>query len=233
MQSGSDVMECERYRDQMLDVLYGEAEAETARRVEEHQSSCPACRDEFEALGRLRRDLRAWTVPAPNSTRRVVPAAPAYRPFLAMAAGLLLASGAALGLSGSELSYRDGRLAFRLGRAAQAQAADVTALLAEQEARHQREIQDLRRALSGLAVAPAAASAREGAADLATVKRLIRESEVRQTEVLSVGLSDLEARSDEQRRLDLAQVGAKMTYLDGKASLHAARVLLASQQQQR
>lgn len=218
-------MDCERYRDQMLDVLYGEAEAETVRQVEEHQGSCPNCRDEFQAFGRLRRDLRAWDLPASPATRRVVPAAAGPR-VLAMAAGLLLAAGAALGLSGSEVSYRDGRLAFRLGRAPQT--ADVTTLLGEQEARHRREIQDLRATLQGVSVAPAAA--RDGLVDLASVKRLLRESEARQVEVLTASLSDLEARSDEQRRLDLAQVGAKMTYLDGKASLHAARVLLASQQ---
>jgi hypothetical protein len=219
-------MECERYRDQMLDVLYGEAEAETVRQVEEHQAGCAACRDELEAFGRLRRDLRAWTLPATPVSRRAVPAGAGPRRVLAMAAGLLLAAGAALGLSGSELSYRDGRVAFRLGRAPQA--ADVTALLAEQQARHQREIQGLRDALKGRVVAPVAA--REGEVDLAAVRRLIRESEARQVVILTASLSDLEQRSDEQRRLDLAQVGAKMTYLDGKASLHAARVLLASQQ---
>jgi hypothetical protein len=160
-------------------------------------------------------------------TRRVAPAVGVPGRWLALAAGLVLTAGTALGLSGSELSYRNGQLAFRLGRAPQA--ADVTALLAEQEARHRQEIQELRHTLSGLAVVPAAAT-RDGVVDLASVKRLIRESEARQVEVLTASLSDLEARSDEQRRLDLAQVGAKMTYLDGKASLHAARVLLASQQ---
>jgi hypothetical protein len=106
-------MECEGYRDQMLDVLYGEADTESARRVDEHQSACEACREEMASLRHVRRDLRAWTLP-PLPVRRAEAPASRLRP-LAMAAGLLLAAGAALGLSGSEVSYRDGRLEFHLG----------------------------------------------------------------------------------------------------------------------
>jgi hypothetical protein len=56
-------MECERFRDDGLDVLYGDADAATIRRVDEHHAVCASCRDEMAALRRVRRDLAAWELP--------------------------------------------------------------------------------------------------------------------------------------------------------------------------
>src|SRR5206468_3453117 len=87
-------MECDRLRDDRLDVLYGEADVSTRRRVEEHLATCGACREELAGLKRLRQDLRAWIVP-----ERRVPAFVAPRRasvWLPLAAGFLLALGAGL-----------------------------------------------------------------------------------------------------------------------------------------
>ena len=74
-------MDCDTYRDQMLDVLYGEA-GDTARRaVEAHQAGCASCRDEMAAFRRLRRDFPSWSVPAVALSRR----APHVWPGLAAA----------------------------------------------------------------------------------------------------------------------------------------------------
>src|SRR5688500_8561958 len=108
------VMECNVFRDEMLDVLYGEADAATRSRFQEHQESCAACRHELSGLRRLRQDLAAWTLP-PTLRARAAGRARTAR-YLTVAATLLLALGAALGLSGSELRYGQGRFALRLGR---------------------------------------------------------------------------------------------------------------------
>jgi len=120
-------MDCSVVRDETMDVLYGEADVETIRRVEEHQAACGSCREEMEALRRLRHDFRAWKLPELHRLR--FPRRRAAR-RLAAAAVMVLALGGGLGLSGTEVRFEDGHFAFRLGRAA----GDSERLLAEQEA---------------------------------------------------------------------------------------------------
>src|SRR5215470_250311 len=129
-------MKCEQFREPRMDVLYGEADPETIRQVRAHEATCAECRQETAELRRVRRDLQAWKAPAAKRPARLAPAPAVARQVLAAAAVLVLAAGAALGLSGSELRYEDGRLSFRLGRAG----GDVARLLADQEARHRHEI---------------------------------------------------------------------------------------------
>jgi hypothetical protein len=217
-------MDCESYRDQMLDVLYGEADTDSARRVAEHQVGCEACREEMAGLRQVRRDLRAWTLPAAPITLR--PRAAAFRPaqLLAMAAGLLMAAGAALGLSGSELRYENGQVAFRLGRAAAAP--DVAALLAAQ-AELQQEIQALKgqRAVPAAVPAAAPASRPDSAAIEAAVRRLLQESEARQVAVFNGSLIELEDRLADQRRADLERVGTGLAMVDGRSTLRYAQAM--------
>jgi hypothetical protein len=202
-------MKCEQLREERVDVLYGEATPDTIRRVEEHQSVCPDCREEMADLRRVRRDLQAWREP---ESRRPSFVAPRPRRLVAAAAALLLAAGAVLGLAGSELRYEEGRFAFRLGRGD----ADVARLLAEQEARHQREIQAIKAAL-------AVSTPHDDAAVLARAVEMIRESETRQDAALRTSLAGFERRVDAQRRFDLARVSAGLSYLDGKTGQHVAR----------
>ncbi len=98
-------MECDRLRDDRLDVLYGEADASTRRRVEEHLASCGACREELTGLKRLRQDLRAWTLPESRGPAFVAPRRASL--WLPLAAGFLLALGVGLGWSGAELRRRE------------------------------------------------------------------------------------------------------------------------------
>lgn len=216
-------MECDAYRDQMLDLLYGEAGEADRRQVEEHQAECASCREEMAALRRLRRDLQTWKVPVPAGPRRVA----RVWPGLAAAAAVLVALGAATTLGGVELRRDAQGWSFRLGRGT----ADLQARLDAQEARHRDEIARLQEALGRR---PAATDAD---AVLAAVRDIVRESERRQDQRLEQAVALLGERHEAQRRYDLAQVSAGLSYLEGKAGLHAARtnelvgqVLLASQE---
>jgi hypothetical protein len=208
-------MQCNVLRDdEKIDVLYGEASPEAAARVREHVRSCAACRDELSALGRARQRLRSWTLsesPRAQAPRRFLHWA------LPVAATALLALGGALFYQGSEVRYEDGRIAFRIG-VPEDQA--FRQMLAEQEARHAREMADLRAALSA---APAAAPAAGTQVRLAQVQELIRESEARQGQRFLARLEELRERTDAQRRIDMARVSAGLSYLDGKNGQQMAR----------
>jgi hypothetical protein len=217
-------MDCDAYRDQMLDVLYGEAGDAARRAVEVHQAECDSCRDEMGALRRLRRDLTSWTIPAPARPRRPAPEVRAW-PGLAAAAVAVLALGTAA-LFGTELRRDAQGFSLRVGR----MPADLETRLAEQERRHRAEIQELRAAM----VAPPAAG-RE--ALRAAAQEVVEESERRQDARLREALARMSEHYEAQRRYDLAQVSAGLSYLEGKAGLHAARttelvgqVLMASQE---
>ena len=54
-------MNCERFRDQMLDALQGRAPAELP--LEEHVRVCPTCAQEFEALKKTSALLEEWPAP--------------------------------------------------------------------------------------------------------------------------------------------------------------------------
>ncbi len=212
-------MACAEFRDVMLGVLYGEAGGADAATWDAHQRGCLACREEMRALRGLRRDLAQWTVPA---ARGATVAAPARR-WLAAAAGLLAATAAALALAGAEVRVASGGVTIRIGRPAD----DTAELLRAQDERH-------RAALAALAARTEAPSS---ALALDDVRRLIRESEARQAVLVDAGLRDLAERTDAQRRQDLAQISAGLSYVEGRAGMQVARttelmghVLQAAQQ---
>lgn len=205
-------MDCSDVRDDMLDVLYGEASPAVARRVEAHQAECPACRAEMESLSSTRRTLQAWKLP--ELSRRVRGAWAWSGRGLAAAAGILIALGAGMGLAGSEFRYENGRVSFRVGRSGGDD--DLRALLSSQEQRHRQEIQALRASLPG----------NDGLSDtraLARVRDMIRESEARQAVLLTSSLKDLAQSNDLQRRYDLARISAGLSYLDERNGEHVAR----------
>jgi len=190
-------MGCEEFRDRMLDVLYGEAAAGAAGEWQVHQQECAACRDELRALRRLRRDLGAWTVPARPGWARARGAAH-LRAWLPLAAALAIGIAAASALMAS-----------------QARLQTLAAALQAQDQRHRTEIEALRATL--------AATRPGGEAALEDVRRLIRESEARQAVVLDASLRGLGERSDAQRREDMAQMSASLSYLEGRTGLQVAR----------
>jgi hypothetical protein len=209
-------MDCETSREDLLAVLYGEADAAAQARFDAHQAGCAICRDELHALRSLRGKLSAWKLPELASPRP--------RPFwaawraLGAAAGLLLALGGALGLSGAEFQYARGGLSVRLGRPApEAQAAP-----AEQESRDARAPA----ALEARVAAPASDTQARPGSDAELLERvaaLIRESEARQARLLSASLRDLGQQSEAQRRYDLARISAGFSYLEGKTGQQVAR----------
>jgi hypothetical protein len=224
-------MECDAFRDDLMDVLYGEADPETARRFNEHQARCAACREEIASFRRVRHELEGWAV----TPRRRLAMPALLRParWLAAAAALVATAAGALVLAKGEIRYPNGQVALRLA-APSADSADLRRLLVEQEARHQQAIADLKASALRPAAAPEGAPDRE--ALLAEVRRMIQESERRQGTVFAASLSGLEERTQAQRRVDLAQMGASLSYLEGKTGMQAARttelvgqVLLASQ----
>jgi hypothetical protein len=209
--------DCDKLKESMLEVLYQEADEPTEQEVREHCQACSTCREEFDGLRGVRRSLAGWVLPP---SLRPCPARPhpAWRSVLAAAAVVLLALGAILGLSGSELRYQDGSFAFRLGRGE-----DVSALLAQQEQRHQRQLEELKAALLPSAVTTAAPPWRDDEALLRTVRQLIEEGQRRQARALEARMADIRRESEAQRRYDLAQVGASLSYLEGKTGLQMAK----------
>ena len=198
-------MECDVYRDGMLDLLYGEASENTRRAVEAHQTACHACRLEFAAFRAMRQDLVSWKEPVERRLRRAV----GWQPW-ALAASLLLA-----------LAGTGGSLALARGQR------ELRAQMQEQDRRHREEV-----GRPQASVAPA---------DLpglrSVVQEMIEQSERRQGQRMEASLLALSQRTEAQRRYDMAQLSAGLSYLEGKAGLHAARttelmgeVLLASQQ---
>jgi len=211
-------MDCETSREDLLAVLYGEADAAVQARFETHQAGCAACREELHALRSLRGTLAGWKLPELAAPRVRGPWA-GWRP-LAAAAGLLLALGGALGLSGAELQYARGGLSVRLGRPGP----QAPPLPAEQERRYAQALAALEARVS--ATAPVAVPSQAGPGDdqlLERVAELIRESEARQAQLLSASMSDLGRQSEAQRRYDLARISAGFSYLEGKTGQQVAR----------
>lgn len=196
--------------EEKIDVLYGSAEPAVARHVRQHVSGCATCREEMAALEGTRERLRLWTLPEASRPR---PSRPRLPWGLPLAAAVLLAVGAAFALRGSEIRYQDGRFSFRMGTSDDS---SVRQLLAEQDARHQREIASLRASLAE----PSASAAVPSRSD---VESWIRESEARQSQRFLARFEEFKERSDSQRRLDMARVSAGLSYLDGKNGQNVAR----------
>jgi hypothetical protein len=223
-------MECEAFREDQLDVLYGEADGATARRLNEHHASCAACREEMASLRRVRRDLAAWALPQAVAPRPKP--APRAAGWLAAAAALVAALGAGFVLSGSELRRDHGTVTLRLGQGGPA----VESLLAQQESRHRAEMEALRRSLSPAAQVDDPRPGTE-AALLTRMEEMVRQSEARQDARVAARFAAFEEQADTQRRYDLARVSAGLSYLDGKTGQDVVRttelmgyVLQASQQ---
>jgi anti-sigma factor RsiW len=200
-------MDCEKIGDEglrgdLMDVLYGEADAAARGRVEEHLEGCEVCRDEMAALSAVRRDLRAWRLPSARPT--FTPRGLVLPRWAAAAALLLLGFGAALGVAGY---------------------ASLRRSLAEQEARaallerqHRESVRALEAALQSRPPVPLDASALLASLD-ARIDERLRASEARQ----GARLAGWEERVDAQRRVDMARVAASLSYLDGRHGEQLAR----------
>ena len=202
-------MQCEKIGDEALrgdklDVLYGEADVAARERVREHLDACPGCRDEMAALRGLRRDLGAWRLPQPRPA--LTPRGFVLPRWLAAAALFLLGFGATLGATGY-LSLR---------RA-----------LAEQQTRADALEQKQRESQRALAAALAQVPALGGDALLARVDARVderlRTGQTDEQRRLDRQLADWQERADVRRRVDMAQVAASLSYLDGRHGEQLAR----------
>jgi hypothetical protein len=210
-------MECRVLRDERLDVLYGEADAATRRRVEEHLAVCEACREETAGLLTVRQDLTAWSLPF--GERPLVRLGRRVPSLLPLAAALVAALGTAFVLSGSELRYEGGQLSLRLGRRAPASDQALADQVASALAREQR----LEQQLAEMTAASADPGGRDERATLLRVEQMIKDSEARQARSFQASFARQDARSEAQRRYDMARVAASLAYLDGKNGQHVAR----------
>jgi anti-sigma factor RsiW len=206
------MMQCDKVGDERLaadkmDLLYGEADAESRARVEAHLGACAACREEMEGLRALRGELRAWQRPKgrPAFTPRgvVVPR------WLAAAAAFLAALGTTLGATGY----------LQMRRALAAQEARASVLEARQrEAQHALEAALVRTRVTAVPDAEALLARVDERVD-----EKLRASEIRQAQRLDLRLASWDERAEAQRRLDLARVAAGLSYLDGRHGQQLAR----------
>jgi hypothetical protein len=212
-------MDCSGFRDDLMDVLYGEASAEAAERFAVHVSTCSPCQEELASLRGVRHDLQAWGEPRPRA--RILPFVriPAMR-SMAAAAAVVLAFGTGI-LVSRTMQVRPGEIAFswRGGPSS-----EVREQLAKYEATHDAEIQALKAQL--VSTQPGggpAAPAGEETVNMRRVLELIQESEARQTMLLQTSLNQLGEHTEAQRRYDLAQIAAGLSYLESKTGADIAR----------
>jgi anti-sigma factor RsiW len=204
-------MQCSRIRDEVLaaekmEVLYGEADPEARERVSTHLRECPACREEMAALRDVRARLGAWTLPR-RPGRGVVSAPRGIAQWLLLAAVIVLAVGMGVALHGQS-SLRQ-----------QLRQQRVQAL--ERDRAQAEQIAALRAAVSR--------SPRTGD-DAPLLARLderldsrIRQSEAKQDRRLGEAFAEWGARTEAQRRVDLARIAAGLSYLDGRHGQQLAR----------
>jgi anti-sigma factor RsiW len=204
-------MQCSRIRDEVLaaekmEVLYGEADPEARQRVGAHLRECPACRDEMAALRGVRARLGAWTLPG-RPGRTGVAGRRGLSQWLLVAAVIVLAVGMGVVLHGQS------SLRSEL-RQQRAQAVERDRVQAE-------EIAALRAAV---ARPPRAGD------DSPLLARLderldsrIQKSEAKQDRKLGEAFAEWAARTEAQRRVDLARIAAGLSYLDGRHGQQLAR----------
>jgi len=212
-------MDCEGFRERMLDVLYDEADEETARLVAEHGETCQTCRDELEGLREVRGTLQAWALPRMRGpVRRFGP--PRAFWVLAAAAALVLAVGGAIALSDLSLTFERGPIVVHLGPVVEARPAVAEAPLPTVALPAMT-----RPAPAPEPVQPVAVrlSPSEREALLRDVAAMIQQSEARQVVAMQTGMTRFEERVALQRRYDWARISAGLSYLDGRTGQQMAR----------
>jgi hypothetical protein len=204
-------MACDRSVDEALqgdklDVLYGEADAAARARVSAHVETCGACREEMAGLGALRRDLGRWRLP--RARTGFSPRGFVVPHWLAAAALFLLAFAGTLGASGY--------LSLRHALAAQeARAAEL-----EQQQRETR--QALQAQLARTPVSAADAEKLLARVDQRLDARLSSSDELQRARLERL-FADWQERAEVRRRVDMAQVAASLSYLDGRHGEQLAR----------
>ena len=210
-------MDCSRFQEDMMDVLYGEADSATAARFDNHRSECSDCRDELSGFQRVRRDMQAWRFDMPRARRRVLPGLRG----LAAAAAVVLAFGGGLAMARTEVRYREGELLVRFGGGAPVRSAsdtsDLAQRLARMEAEHQNQMQQIKAALS-----QPLTSTGDGKQDavLRRVQAMIQESEARQRYLVQAQMNDLAT----QHHRDLVMISTSFSQLQQETAANIERL---------
>jgi hypothetical protein len=211
-------MDCSRFRDDMLDVLYGEADPVVSARFEAHRAGCSDCRDEVSGFQRVRRNLQTWRVDAQlRPARRVLPGLRG----LAAAAAVVLAFGGGLALARTEVSYREGELRVAFGgghvRGAEPATAELAQRVAQLEAAHRADMEALKVSLAQ--PLPSTGNANQDVL-LRRVQQMVQESEGRQRMVLQARLIELA----QQRQVDMLQISTNFSQLEARTASDIARM---------
>lgn len=238
--------------------LYGEVGDADRAAVAAHLASCQACAGEIADLGAVRMDLAQWEPPETELGFRIMrtPVPVASRPWwrppvwapMALAAGLLLAVGAAL--ANVEVQARDGGVTIRAGWAhpplaapAPVQArstppeeavvtpvrtgmseAEVHQALSNLESRLRAELASSAKPASPVPVTLASSSTTVDRGQvLQQVRSLVDESERRQQRELALRIAQVVQDFDNQRRTDLVHIEQGFGQIESLTGQEAAR----------
>jgi anti-sigma factor RsiW len=238
----------------LVSYLYGEVSAAERAAVESHVATCAACADELASLGEVREDLAHWEPPAADLGFQIVKSAPRPAPQawwrppvwapLALAAGLLLAVGAAL--ANVEVRAANGGVTIRAGwshppltapgtvaeRAPAHDAvpvktgitdAEMQKAMAALETRLRAEVGAAQHSASPAAVPVSLqGSAVDRGEMLQQVRNLVDESERRQQRELALRLAQVVQDVENQRRTDLVKIEQNFGQIESLTSQEAA-----------
>lgn len=226
-------------KDTLVAYLYGEVDAPTRQRVDDHLRRCAACADEVRGLSAVRGELAAWAPPEPELGFQIVrpgqavaPAAvlrpPRWRalalPVWAQAAAAVLVVAAGLAIANVQIRYDAGGLAISTGW--MAPAAPAAAPAAAGEAAWQPALasladelrREMRQINSGAPAVPVAGirASTDGELTMRRVNALIAQSEERQRQELAQRLVQVGRDFETQRRADLVRISQDMWRLGGQ-----------------
>jgi anti-sigma factor RsiW len=217
----------------LIDYLYDEGDATEREVLSAHIASCLRCAEEVQAMQATREELRAWTPPdavlgfqvvaAPTSATVLRPARWWQQPMPAWAqvaaAVMLFSAGAALGAlrttgapdAPPAVAATAPSVATPAGDAAPVSTRDLAAL-------EQRLRAEMTQRVSTPTAAPVASRHNDDAV-LEQVRTLIRDSERRQQQELTLRTAELVKDVDAQRRGDLARIERTFGQMEGNTGV--------------
>lgn len=237
----------------LVSYLYGEVSDADRAAVDLHLTTCATCADELASLGEVRADLSRWEPPAADLGFQIVQASPRpaarawWRPPvwapMALAAGLLLAVGAAV--ANVEVQAANGGVTIRAGWSHPPLSAPAS--VAEQAPAHALPVKtgitdaDMQKAMAALetrlrsemattaqrsASAAVPVSFQGSSVDrgelLQQVRNLVDESERRQQRELALRLAQVVQDFDNQRRTDLVKIEQNFGQIESLTTQEAA-----------
>ena len=190
-----------------------------------HLRTCAQCRDELDALRRVRAQLARWAPPEPkfaalnpqSAIRNPQSALSGWRaiPAWAQVAAALLVLGVSAGIANLDVHYDRSGLTLRTGWSSRD---GRTPAALERQLRA-----DLRPAQASNASAPAAASHSSDADLVRRVRALVDESEKRQQRELALRVAELMRDVNVQRQADLVKVDRALGLVENKVGVEVLK----------